>query len=77
MRTSCLQRLGRHIKLKFQISVLSRGVGGKVKSKLKLNSAKAEAKASSLSLAISLAATMSPAYACTPLHSDHIGNYHI
>ena len=30
-----LQRLGRHIKLRFQFSVLSR-VGGQVKSKLKL-----------------------------------------
>ena len=28
MRLSSLQRLGRHIKLRFQVSVLSRGVGG-------------------------------------------------
>ena len=29
MRSSCLQRLGRHNKLRFQVSVLSRGgVGG-------------------------------------------------
>ena len=28
MRLSCLQRLGRHIKLRFQVLVLSRGGGG-------------------------------------------------
>ena len=27
MRSSCLQRLGRHIKLRFQVLVLSRGGG--------------------------------------------------
>ena len=53
MRSSCLQRLGRHIKLKFQVRYFP-GVGGfvgLVKLKLKLNSAEAEAKASSLGLA--------------------------